>query len=519
MLAKEGLRVTGFTNVDLVCVDTNSKWMVSSVGGDKSLTSISSLASINNYIFPARYEINPKSYTPSPNWCCANFSGSFYCWGHNGHRQLGDGTSTTRYKPTLASGITGPVSDVVYGHDATCLIDNGAAKCAGYNLLGQLGRGTVNTYHNTFQEVTGLGSNVTKIAMGNHSACAIQNGAVVCWGYNNYGQLGRGTSTAYEISPAGALNLTSGVTDIFTIGGKESYCAIKNGGLYCWGRNNVSSNLILGLGSSSTYVSTPAAAISEGSNVVELYQAGYARTYARTSSGQLYGWGYGNSYALGGSNRNSPYLVASNVSDKVDLYNDRNICYISTTGSAHCMGINNYGQVGDGSTSNRSSFVNVSTLSSNVEDITVGDDTTCALMNTGAVKCWGRNNYGQLGDGSGSGFSNVPVQVRNLHNGVTKILSDNHTVFAIQAGKTYAWGANTSGQLGIGTTADQTIPAQVVGIDGGADSIDRHTIDNSYCSRVNFKYKCWGNNSSYGTIGVDDSGNSYYQYATEVLNQ
>ena len=68
------------------------------------------------------------------------------------------------------------------------------------------------------------------------------------------------------------------------------------------------------------------------------------------------------------------------------------------------MGINSYGQVGDGTTTNRSSFVNVSTLSSIVEDITVGDNTTCALMNTGAVKCWGRNNYGQLGDGSGSGF-------------------------------------------------------------------------------------------------------------------
>ena len=80
--------------------------------------------------------------------------------------------------------------------------------------------------------------------MGNRSACAIQNGAVVCWGDNNEGQLGRGTSTAYEIS---ALNLTSGVTDIFTIGDKQSYCAIKNGGLYCWGRNNVGSYLLLGL--------------------------------------------------------------------------------------------------------------------------------------------------------------------------------------------------------------------------------------------------------------------------------
>ena len=132
------MRVTGFTNVDLVCVDTNSKWMVSSVGGDKSLTSISSLASINNYIFPARDEINPKSYTDTPNWRCANFSGSFYCWGHNNYSQLGDGTNTTRYKPTLASGITGPVSDVVYANFATCLIDNGAAKCAGTNLEGQL---------------------------------------------------------------------------------------------------------------------------------------------------------------------------------------------------------------------------------------------------------------------------------------------------------------------------------------------------------------------------------------------
>ena len=332
------------------------------------------------------------------------------CWGYNYDGELGNNGSNDSLTPVDVSGLTSGVVAVTTGYKHSCaLTDKGAVKCWGLNSYGQLGDGTTTT-RRTPVAVTGLSSGVAGISANGNHTCAVTNaGAVKCWGSNDFGELGDGTTTS-KSSPVSVSGLTSGVSVLKA--GKNHTCALMSShGVKCWGLNE---NGQLG----------------DGSLVNKLTPV------------NVYGLTSGVSALTAGGSHS---------------------CALTDTGGVKCWGLNSSGQLGDNTTTTNSKPVDVSSMTSGVAAISAGEKHTCALLKTGPAKCWGINLYGQLGDGTTTNRK-VPTSVSGLASGVTVIRAGyNHTCALLTSGGVRCWGDNSSGELGNNSTNNSSTPVSVVG--------------------------------------------------------
>jgi alpha-tubulin suppressor-like RCC1 family protein len=369
-------------------------------------------------------------------------------------------TDVTTTAPTAGGNGAGTISG---GEFHTCAVTTaGAAQCWGWGDEGQLGNGSTETSTVPVQ-VTGLTSNVAAVAAGRYHSCALTTaGAVWCWGENDYGQLGNATTTSSNV-PVPVSGLTSGVTAIAT--GNYHTCAITStGSARCWGYNPHGQ---IGNGNTGTNATSPAQVSGLTSGVTAI-TAGADHTCAITSTGSARCWGVGVDGQLGNgtsTSSNVPVQVSGLTSGVTDIAAGTTpTCAVTSTGSARCWGFNNFGQLGDGTTTLSNVPVQVSGLTSGVTDIVAGAFHACALTSTGSVRCWGYNDDGHLGNG-GVTASKVPVQVSGLTSGVTAIAAGaNHSCALTTTGDARCWGNNVDGQLGNGTMGgDATSPVQVTG--------------------------------------------------------
>jgi alpha-tubulin suppressor-like RCC1 family protein len=173
-------------------------------------------------------------------------------------------------------------------------------------------------------------------------------------------------------------------------------------------------------------------------------------------------------------------------------------CAVTSAGGVRCWGDNQYGQLGRGSTTPSLTAVAVAGLSAGVVSVTSGGMHSCALTVTGGVKCWGSNEYGQLGNGSTA--STTPVDVAGLSTGVVGISAGlYHTCAVTAAGEVKCWGNNLDGQLGDGTTVQGSLPIDVTGLMEPVAKVSAggyHTCAVTWGGRVN----CWGYNG-FGALG------------------
>ncbi len=379
-------------------------------------------------------------------------------------------------------------SKIISAAYSVCSIgSNGLAYCWGRNNYGQLGNGT--TTNSSVPVAITLPSGVMSFMQlwtGNGyidgASCAIgDNGLAYCWGRNNYGQLGNGTTT--DSSVPVAVTLPSGVTSFAYIStaGRVS-CGLGNNGLaYCWGDNYYGQ-----LGNGTTTRSSVPVAVTLPSGVTSFTSIGENSyfTCGIGDNGRAYCWGKNEYGQLGnGTTTNSLVPVAVTLPSGVTSFPQISVsqddaagtvCAIGDDGLAYCWGKNEYGQLGNGTTTNSSVPVAV-TLPSGVTSfirISSGGAMTCAIGNNGLAYCWGYNNFGQLGNGTTTN-SSVPVLV-NLPSGVTSFTSitaggtdddDSYTSCGIgNNGLAYCWGRNSYGQLGNGTTTNSSVPVAVVGM-------------------------------------------------------
>jgi alpha-tubulin suppressor-like RCC1 family protein len=173
-------------------------------------------------------------------------------------------------------------------------------------------------------------------------------------------------------------------------------------------------------------------------------------------------------------------------------------------GGAWCWGLNDHGEVGNGHVNVAGVVLpdNVSGLASGVTQLAGGGQHTCALLSTEAVKCWGRNDIGQLGNGSAgaSESSFIPAAVTGLGpgSGVTSISAAVKQTCVVKSGGVLCWGLNDSGAIGDNTVVNKKVPTQVVGLTSGVTQV---ALGSSHaCALVSGAVKCWGLNSS-GQLG------------------
>jgi len=434
---------------------------------------------------------------PGGNHTCALTSGGgVKCWGDNGYGQLGDGTMTDRSTPVDVTGLGSGVAAIAGGRKHTCALMSGGIKCWGYNLYGQLGNGVIG-YHTTPTDVVGLGSGVATVAAGTVHTCALtSDGAVKCWGDNRYGQLGDGTTTDRS-TPVDVVGLGSGVTAI-AAGGYHTCALTSGGGVKCWGDNKYGQ---LGDGTTSDHT-TPVDVSGLGSGVVAI-AAGDDHTCAVTSGGGVKCWGYNYFGQLGDGTTtgHATPVDVSGLSSGVVAVTAGTVhtCALTSSGAVKCWGDNGYGQLGDGTTNDHHTPADVSGLSSDIAAIAAGSRHTCALTSGGAAKCWGDNGYGQLGNGA-TNYRTTPVDVVGLGSGVVAVAAGGeHTCALTDGGAVKCWGNNDYGQLGDGTLWFRTKPTDVVGLGSGVAAVSagmRHTCALMSSGGV----KCWGDNR-HGQLG------------------
>jgi alpha-tubulin suppressor-like RCC1 family protein len=492
---------------------------------------------------------------------CAIINGGLMCWGYNGTYELGNGTNVSSTTPVLVSGLNNGVTAVATGAQHSCAVVNGGLKCWGRNSDGQLGNGDTQDsqtpidvfpsgagvtavgagVHHTCAVIGGqarcwgegdhgrLGTNneddsltpvpvvgisdtVVGIAAGEYHSCALlDTGGVQCWGYNGYGQLGDDSfeeswvpvtvdryfpAVPPELIPlSGATAITAG--DLHT-------CAVTNGGTYCWGSNGLGQ---LGVGSTeSSGFAKPVG--SPGADITAV-AAGYAHTCALVN-GAVVCWGSDEFGQLGDAAPSSHVPVPT-----VSMTGFYHASYISAgrlhgcvtnNGGAFCWGLNDCGQLGNGTFVNSASPQPVNGLSgtgSGVAAVEAGGNHSCAMMDSGYIKCWGHNDYGQLGSNSFSS-STTPVVVVGLSDATSVATGQDHTCAVRTGGGVRCWGSNEYGRLGDGTSNDSSLPVTVqvgspfpVPLDGAM------TVTAGYahsCAVVNGGAYCWGLNAN-GQLG------------------
>ncbi|MFO0644242.1 MAG: Ig-like domain-containing protein [Polyangiaceae bacterium] len=392
--------------------------------------------------------------------CAIVADGSLKCWGQNARGQVGNNGTLDRQVPTDV-GIASGVVSVALGDEHTCaLFDTGAVKCWGRNDHGQVGNnGTLNRQVPT--DVVGLGAGVAKIYVKHQQTCAIMDtGAVKCWGLNSRGQIGNNGTLDRQV-PTDVTGLTSGITALAL--GDEHVCALDSGGgVQCWGRNDRGQ-----VGNNGTLDRrVPTAVVGLSSGVAAIY-AHHQQTCALMATGGVKCWGR-NDHGQVGNNGTLDRIVPTDVvgldSGVASLaLGDGHVCALDTAGGVQCWGQNDHGQVGNNSTLDRIVPAAAQGLGAGVAAVYANGNQTCALMATGGVKCWGINANGQVGN-NGILDRQVPTDCVGLSAGATALtLGDGHVCALMATGALKCWGLGNRGQIGNNGTLDRQVPTDLLG--------------------------------------------------------
>ena len=323
--------------------------------------------------------------------------------------------------PVLADGgSSGPVSVPPFtalaagGLHACALTADGAVWCWAYGAYGQLGNGSIAAAYDAPVEVHGLPP-VASISAGGNSTCALdRSGKVWCWGENGRGQLGVGT-TLGSATPVQVHGLGLAATAISV--GYDHACAIlSDASAMCWGANASGQ---LGDGTEiERLVPAPVTAIASSGGPIATISAGNLHTCATTADG-----------------------------------------------TAWCWGSNLRGELGDGTTTGSLPGVRVAGIGGTARQVVAGDTWTCALRTDGVVLCWGENTVttttgsvaGALGTGSSAATVAAPAPVPGLPAGIASIATHSWTLPRVAAlagdGSAWTWGANVDSAVGPGSAA------------------------------------------------------------------
>ncbi len=332
--------------------------------------------------------------------------GTGLAWGNNSDGELGDGTTTGSSTPVAVdlpadTTITAIAAGTAYG---LALTSTGTVLAWGDNSAGQLGDGTTTDSSTPVAVNLPADTTITAVAAGDrHSLALTSTGTMLAWGENFIGQLGDGTTT--RRSTPVAVNLPTGTTiTAMAAGHRHNLALTSTGTVLAWGDNSAGQ---LGDGTT-TDSSTPIAVDLPTGTTITTVATGAYHSLALTSADTMLAWGY-----------------------------------------------NIFGQLGDGTTTDRSTPIAVDLpTGTTITTVSGGDRHTLAVTSADTMLAWGHNNFGQLGDGTTTDRS-TPIAV-NLPTGTTITTASAgafHSLAVTSTGTMLGWGYNALGQVGDGTTA------------------------------------------------------------------
>ena len=432
--------------------------------------------------------------------CGIKLNGSLWCWGENYGGQIGDGTTAIATSPVLVTGIPSSIS-LALGVSHTCSLDpNGRATCWGKNDSGQVGDG-LGGVRPTPVKVSGTATFTSVIAGGWHTCGQTAAGVTSCWGWNAKGQVGDGT-TIDRAAP-----VTVGSTKQFAKVSPGLYhtCGLSSSGAaYCWGSGEFG-----GLGDSrygtGIMASTPVAVT--GGQTFTTISSGYESACAADPSSGIWCWGATGNQAWQPNSSNSvtspqhtmisgskvavasgsgtarvryctlnggtiscsglePQTVIPTVSLASIVAGGNHFCGLTEANDAWCWGSNDYGQLGDGTTSTTYGAMSGPTQVTGglkFASMAAGGSFTCGLTSDGTAYCWGSNNYRALGNGGNAYYKLGPFPVATSLRFKLITAGAEHVCGTATDSATYCWGNAYHGQVGDGTVGYRTVPTMVVG--------------------------------------------------------
>ena len=331
-------------------------------------------------------------------------------WGANGNGRLGDDTLTNRSSPvTVIGGITDWASVSAGGYHSLGVTDAGIAYAWGFNSVGRLGDGTTTNRSSPVTVIGGITDWASVSAGKFHSLGITDTGIAYAWGYNSSGQLGDGTTT----NRSSPVTVIGGITDWASVsaGGSHSLGVTDAGIAYAWGTN------------------------------------GYGRLGDGTTT-----------------SRSSPVTVIGGITDWASVSGGRDYSLgVTATGIAYAWGRNSNGQLGDGTTTPRSSPVTVIGAITDWASVSAGRYHSLGVTDAGIAYAWGRNDNGRLGDGTTTQRSSPVTVIGGITDWASVSGGGAHSLGVTDAGIAYAWGRNGDGRLGDGTNTDRSSPVTVIG--------------------------------------------------------
>lgn len=463
--------------------------------------------------------------------CAVTIGGELYCWGYHFL------TDENEALPVLVDSLPAAAKTVVVGREHTCvLLDDGQVYCWGFGAYGQLGDGRDHFEDVTTepQPVPGL-EEISHLAAGTVHTCGIGvSGTAYCWGFNTEGQVGviaQHTcllTDPCQLKPAEVEVLPDeGEPISITAGGRHSCVLFESGSAACWGSNSSGQ---LGSGNDADSLD-PVMVVADGSELddavsdpepdagTEPARAGAPSVLVAGEShncditeGVVTCWGSNHRGAIGVDyTTEEEYFVPFKQTSidlgepAIDLALGRDhTCALVESGAVYCWGSNRLGQLGAETVAEIVLRpVRVEGLSG-VVALGGGDQHTCAVLAAGALRCWGWNHAGQLGNGEASddGRSNLEISIENV-GGLRDVVQVDgglsHTCALTEPGDVYCWGSNEFGKLGDGGDLSHSRPEPVLGLPGPAVAIalgEEHS-----CALVEGgTMYCWGGNL-HGELG------------------
>ncbi len=473
--------------------------------------------------------------------------GTVWTWGNNWYGQLGHGTTGTTASPAPVKGLKDVSAIACYANQTIALRENGTVWAWGANANGELGNGSV-TDQSLPVPVFGL-ENVASI---NGTAALKKDGSVWEWGY-----------TTWSTNPPNLVPVRSaGVTDVRALskslggvwGGRLA--AIKSDAATWWqwtpGMPPANQSPLPGLHSIATspaftlLLKTDGTVLASGlnnsgqmgngippsgdwdwqadflpviglENIVAIV-AGDSHALAIDASGNVWAWGDDAHGQLGHGATLSNTLpsVVPGLSNIVQISATQGgtSFALDSGGNVWGWGLNYHGQVGDGTSTNRSTPVRLTSIN-DVQAVAVGTTwASMALKRDGTVWVWGNVSDGLLGDGTSGAVSNLPTQVPKLENMIAIAGHTSHMLAVGGDGRVWAWGKNDTGQLGLGTTTANLLPVQIPGL-SGVKSVAT-SWGRSYAVSTDGTVKAWGW-GGWGALG-DGSWRDFNQLSPKLVS-